>query len=289
MVTTASSSHQYPQTWKRQTRVQRSSQIQGRVVEWQALDGSLLVTKPCGNHFQVPRKPNRVDSGHRSYVSARESASRRVSSVTILVEKQTKRQDWSLWVYKTRFWCQKQPDVCQLRSFTNRRRQSSWSPKSGQSCQKKLLYGWLCKIRSHSRGSSPCLPRCENNPWKERVHFAEVLCNNEVVTRSIPEKDRTEAKSKNFEAEPHTSSLMGMQWIVENDTLEVCSGAEKEVPNKITQRAVLSFAASVFEPLGLFAPFTMRLLTTIWAKSGQQWDDKIEVEDERSIWNESKS
>ena len=85
---------------------------------------------------------------------------------------------------------------------------------------------------------------------------------------------------------------MGMQWIVENDTLEVCRGADKEVPNKITQRAVLSFAASVFDPLALFAPFTMRmriLLKTLWAKSGQQWDHKIEVEDERSIWKESES
>ena len=71
-----------------------------------------------------------------------------------------------------------------------------------------------------------------------------------------------------------------------NDTLEVCRGADKEPPNKITQRAVLSFVASVFDPLGLFAPFTMKmrvLLKTIWAKIGQQWDDKIEEEDERQF------
>ena len=108
------------------------------------------------------------------------------------------------------------------------------------------------------------------------------ICNNDVITRSIPEQDRSEAKSKTFEAEPHTSSLLCMQWNVDNDTLEVCRGADKEVPNKITHRAVLSFVASVFDPLGLFAPFTMRmriLLKTIWAKSGQQWDDKSEEED----------
>ena len=48
---------------------------------------------------------------------------------------------------------------------------------------------------------------------------------------------------------------------------------------------MLSFVASVFDPLGLFAPFTMRmriLLKTVWAKSGQQWDDKIEVEDQQN-------
>ena len=105
------------------------------------------------------------------------------------------------------------------------------------------------------------------------------ICNNEVVTRSFPGQDRSEAKSKTFEAELHTSALLGMQWNVYNDTLEVCRGADKEVPNKTTQRAVLSFVASVFDPVGLFAPFTMRmgvLLKTIWAKSRQQCDDNIE-------------
>ena len=67
-----------------------------------------------------------------------------------------------------------------------------------------------------------------------------------MVTRSIPEKDRTDEKCKTFEAEPHTSSFLGMQWNVNNDTLEDSRGADKEVPNKKTQRAVLSFVVSAF-------------------------------------------
>ena len=42
--------------------------------------------------------------------------------------------------------------------------------------------------------------------------------------------------------------------------------------------------ASVFDALGLFAPFTLRLrilLTTIWAKSRQQWDEKIKEGEEK--------
>ena len=95
------------------------------------------------------------------------------------------------------------------------------------------------------------------------------ICNDEMVTRSIPEKYRSEAKSKIFEAELHTSSLLGMQWGVDNTTQEVCRGADEEVPNKMTQPEVLLFVASVFDPLGFFAPFTMRkriLLKTIGAK-----------------------
>ena len=53
-----------------------------------------------------------------------------------------------------------------------------------------------------------------------------------MVTRSIPEKDRSKAKSKTFEAEPHTSSVLGMQWNVDNDTVEIFRGADKEFPTR---------------------------------------------------------
>ena len=70
------------------------------------------------------------------------------------------------------------------------------------------------------------------------------ICNNEVVTRSSPEKDGSDENCKTFEAEPHTSSLLRMQWKVDIDTLEVFHGADKEIFNTITQRAVFSFVAS---------------------------------------------
>ena len=147
----------------------------------------------------------------------------------------------------------------------------------------KLLHGRHCKVNGHNGRSCARLPGYEDDSLDRGFNLLKWICNNEVVTRSFPEKDRLEAKCKTFEAEPNISSLLGMQSNVDNDTLEVCRGTDKEVPNKISQRAVLSFVASVFEPSGLFVPFTMRmriLLKTIWAKSRQQWDDKIDEEDE---------
>ena len=104
----------------------------------------------------------------------------------------------------------------------------------------------------------------------EEFNLVKWICNYGVVTGSIPGKNRAKVRIKTFEAEPHTSSLLGMQWRVDNDNLEVCRGPDKEVPNKITHRAVLSFIVLVFDPLEPFAPFAMGiriLLKTIWAKS----------------------
>ena len=98
------------------------------------------------------------------------------------------------------------------------------------------------------------------------------ICNSEKVMREISPEDRSVTLSKTFEAEPLAPSILGLQWNVESDSLEICRGTGKEVPAKITQRIVLSHVSSVFDPLGLFSPFTVRmrlLLKGIWKKHGQ--------------------
>ena len=105
------------------------------------------------------------------------------------------------------------------------------------------------------------------------------ICNNEAVRNSIPDEDRSDAVNRMFETKSRTSSLLGLQWKIQAGELEVCRGADKEAPVKITQRAVLFFVASVFHHRGLFAPFAMRmriLLETFWAKTGQKWDKEVD-------------
>ena len=109
------------------------------------------------------------------------------------------------------------------------------------------------------------------------------ICNSEKVMERIPPEDRSSALSKAFEAEPLAPSILGLQWNVKSDSLEICRGMGKEVPAKVTQRVVLSQVSSVFDPLGLFSPFTVRmrlLLKGIWKKHGQSWDEQVSPEDE---------
>ena len=96
----------------------------------------------------------------------------------------------------------------------------------------------------------------------------------------IPEEDR--AESNEFFLPAESSSILGLEWKIDEDCLQVCRGPNKECPTEITQRVVLSFVSSVFDPLGIFAPFTMRmriLLKSIWIRHGQSWDENLNDED----------
>ena len=108
------------------------------------------------------------------------------------------------------------------------------------------------------------------------------LSNSKDVMESIPEEFQSNASVKQLEVEDLSSSILGLKWNVHSDTLEVCRGAEKEINGERTQRLVLSFVSSVFDPLGIFAPYTMRmriLLKSIWRNKGQSWDTAISEEE----------
>ena len=107
------------------------------------------------------------------------------------------------------------------------------------------------------------------------------IASDEEVKSHIPETDRSTKVVKTFEAEPQSSSILGLNWNVDTDSLIVCRGTEQEVPAKITQRIVLSFVSAVFDPLGICSPFTIRmrfLLKSIWAAMGQAWDKELSAE-----------
>ena len=119
------------------------------------------------------------------------------------------------------------------------------------------------------------------------------ISNNEAVTEAIPKDLKSISNTKQVEVEPNTegSSVLGLQWAVTDDTLQVCRVTNKEVEASITQRKILSLVSSVFDPIGLFAPFSVhmrRLLKGIWTKNGQHWDNEVEPSEEEEFlrWKE---
>ena len=109
---------------------------------------------------------------------------------------------------------------------------------------------------------------------KHGFELKKWITNRDVVTKAIPEDLRSISKTKQVEVEPSQegSSVLGLQWTITDYSLQVCRGTSKEVETPITQRKILSLVSSVFDSLGLFAPFSVhmrRLLKSIWTKNGQ--------------------
>ena len=119
------------------------------------------------------------------------------------------------------------------------------------------------------------------------------ISNNDAVTEAIPEDLKSISNTKQVEVEPNTegSSVLGLQWTVIDDRLQVCRCTNKEVEAPKTQRKILSLVSSVFDPIGLFVPFSVhmrRLLKGIWTKNGQHWDNEVEPSEEEEFlrWKE---
>ena len=128
---------------------------------------------------------------------------------------------------------------------------------------------------------------------KHGFELKKSICNNEQIQNVIPEELLSKSSTKRIEVDPTAEepSVLGLQWTVTDDGLQVCRGTKKEVTEPITQRKVLSLVSSVFDPLGLFAPFNVemrRLLKSIGSKCGQRWDDAIDDEAEAKFlkWRE---
>ena len=119
------------------------------------------------------------------------------------------------------------------------------------------------------------------------------ISNNNAVTKAIPEYLNSNSNMKRVDVDPSTegSSVLGLQWTVTDVSLQVCRGTNKEVETPITQRKIISLVSSVFDPIGLFALFSVhmrRLLKGIWTKNGQHWDNEKEPSEENEFlrWKE---
>ena len=79
----------------------------------------------------------------------------------------------------------------------------------------------------------------------------------------------------------NSSHVLGLKWYHTTDTLIVSRGTDRTVQTPLTQRSVLSLVSSVFDPIGLVAPFTVKaclILEEIWRLSGQEWDNELPKE-----------
>lgn len=66
--------------------------------------------------------------------------------------------------------------------------------------------------------------------------------------------------------------VLGIQWSMKDDTFSVNMNANDHSP---TRRGVLSVVASLYDPLGFVAPFTLVVVVQELCRRGINWDDPI--------------
>ena len=87
-----------------------------------------------------------------------------------------------------------------------------------------------------------------------------------------------------------SSHDLGLKGDQVKDTLVVSRGVDRPLDKAITQRTVVSFVSSVFDTVGLVAPYTVMarlLLKDICKISGQSWDDELpkDIRDKFLEWH----
>ncbi|XP_032411399.1 uncharacterized protein LOC116714770 isoform X2 [Xiphophorus hellerii] len=108
-----------------------------------------------------------------------------------------------------------------------------------------------------------------------KLHLHKFVSNNKEVLATIPQEEQAQSKDQNMAfGELHIERALGVQWCVEADEFQFRVQV-KEHP--LTRRGVLSTVASIYDPLGFVAPFTLigkQILQTL-CKNKVNWDDDL--------------
>ena len=111
----------------------------------------------------------------------------------------------------------------------------------------------------------------------------------DVTTALDPDNRGSNSSVKDICTSPDQSShVLGLKWDHVKDTLVVSRGVDRPLDKTTTQRTVLSFVSSVYDPIGLVAPYTVKarlLLKDIWRISGQKWDDDLPQEFKKQFFD----
>ncbi|XP_014673266.1 PREDICTED: uncharacterized protein LOC106813600 [Priapulus caudatus] len=108
-------------------------------------------------------------------------------------------------------------------------------------------------------------------------HLTKWMSNDKEVLGAIPEQERApELKSLDLNMDDlPVARALGVQWSPQSDTLSFnVAPAERS----LTRRGLLSIVSSVFDPLGLVAPFVLpaKILLQEVCRQGLEWNEPIE-------------
>lgn len=116
------------------------------------------------------------------------------------------------------------------------------------------------------------------------MNLREYLSNSKIVNDFITEWEQNAREHK----QPRVTKVLGIRWDTEDDTIRITFPECKALFDNsaaITKRSVLHTIASLYDPLGLFQPITLRAkiyFQSLWQKQ-YDWNDRLSDE-EAQTW-----
>ena len=99
-------------------------------------------------------------------------------------------------------------------------------------------------------------------------NLTKCLSNGPATLEKLLEEDKAEMKAQR---------ILGQTWDPETDKLMFAKPKLLYTGQQMTQRKVLSMAASLFDPVGLISPFVIRIRCILQRiiKEGENWDQPV--------------
>lgn len=111
------------------------------------------------------------------------------------------------------------------------------------------------------------------------IRLHKFASNSAAALRHVPSTERAEgSRSLTLSSEETTiQRTLGMQWSTEKDTIHFFFSP---TPKPATRRGILSTIASLYDPLGLIAPFIMigKRILQATCRRGSKWDEEMPAE-----------
>ena len=118
---------------------------------------------------------------------------------------------------------------------------------------------------------------------KGGFEIAKWISSSRVVNEALPESKRAETiQHLDMNDVLPTERALGVVWDVESDNFKFQISLPDKAP---TRRNLLSITSSIFDPMGLVAPFILRAKALLQelCKQGYGWDDQLS-EDQSKAW-----
>ena len=206
--------------------VQRSSKVSRRSPKRQNAIWTRPATESDRNNFSLPRTPNSSISRHRSDVSSNCCPKRRQRCLRFLW-REHREQKIEVYEYTRHVFGAKSSSTCANYALHQVAKDNAVNDESlVKTVQQNFYMNDFLESARTLQEATEIYQKIRDILSKGGFKLTKWITSDEEVNLQIPQTDRSTKVVKTLEAEPQSSSILGLNWNVDTDSLIVCRGTE---------------------------------------------------------------